>query len=47
MVRDITFAMNAIKRLNTFYRTGRPNFDAWIDYAIRDWQKFIVEEMQK
>lgn len=43
MERNITYALAAIKRLEK-YRTGLDRFDAWIDYAIRDWQSFIAEQ---
>ena len=44
MKRDIAYAKAAIERLNTIYRTGIDRFDSWIDYAIRDWERFIAEQ---
>lgn len=44
MKRDTAYAKAAIERLNTVYRTGIDRFDSWIDYAIRDWERFIAEQ---
>jgi len=46
MAHNITHAIAAIRRLNA-QRMGRYSFDAWIDHAIRDWHKFIHEELQR
>jgi hypothetical protein len=43
---SLTNAIRAIGALND-RRMGIERFDAWIDYAIRDWHKFIHEKMQK
>lgn len=34
------FALGAIQRLEA-RKTGRPSFDAWIVYAIRQWRDFL------
>jgi hypothetical protein len=36
------YALAAIDRLNA-RRTGRDSFDAWIDYAIRQWRDYLAE----
>jgi hypothetical protein len=36
----IAEALAAINRLNA-RRLGIERFDCWIDYAIRDWQRYI------
>lgn len=36
-------ARAAIQRLNA-RRLGRYSFDAWIDYAIRQWERLIEEK---
>ena len=46
MTHNITYAIAAIRRLNA-RRMGRYSFDAWIDYAIRDWHRFIHDELQR
>jgi hypothetical protein len=46
MAHNITHAIAAIRRLNA-QRMGRYSFDAWIDYAIRDWHRFIHDELQR
>jgi hypothetical protein len=33
-------ALGAIERLNA-RRVGIASFDYWIDYAVRDWEKYI------
>ena len=46
MTHNITYAIAAIRRLNA-RRIGRYSFDACIDFAIRDWHKFIHDEFQR
>jgi len=43
---SMTNAIRAIAALNK-RRTGIFSFDAWIDYAVRDWHKLIHEKMQQ
>ena len=45
MERNISYAIAAIKRLDN-YRTGIERFDTWIEYAISDWHKFIIERFE-
>lgn len=46
MPHNMTYAIAAIRRLNA-QRVGCYSFDAWIDYAVRQWHDFIHDEMQR
>ena len=40
---SIDQALEAIDRLNS-KRVGISSFDYWIDYAVRDWNKYIERQ---
>jgi hypothetical protein len=40
---SIDQALKAIDRLNG-KRVGISSFDCWIDYAVRDWNKYIERQ---